>query len=552
MSPGLAAFLELAAVLGAGFLVTRRLLPWLVVRGGRLLGFRMQATPITRRRIDRFKRIKRGYYAFLLVCTLYVISLFLEFLINDKALVIHYDGRYAFPAATQWINKWNPFFRTGSYARSGDFGLVGDAEVPYRMFRRYCEEPEVLAARVAELRDELEAAEAALARRGGPREEPEPVPEPPVFPREAPEPPGDDATEAERQAYRTARAAWERARDDFDFEHLDEIEAYDRYRRLLRDWQASRREQAILETRAREVAVLERSHETFAAGKAWIVMPLCPYGPNDPLLNLPGKPPYGPSWWPHLASFLTGRPLPADPEKRAEQKILPAWSHPFGTTDNGLDVLPQLAYGFRISLTFALLVAAVGYAIGIIVGGIMGYYGAWTDIIVQRLIEIYGSIPFLYAIMIMASIVRPGLVLLVAMLVVLRSWLGITYYVRGEFYREKAKDYVQSAIGTGVSDWKVMITHILPNALVPVVTFAPFGVVSYMLILVSLDYLGLGLPPGTPSWGYLLSQGREYLTSYPHLILIPSVALAGTLFCVVVVGEAVREAFDPKVFSRLR
>ena len=161
-------------------------------------------------------------------------------------------------------------------------------------------------------------------------------------------------------------------------------------------------------------------------------------------------------------------------------------------------------------------------------------------------------IPFLYAIMILASIVQPSLLALAVMLVVLRSWIGITYYVRGEFYREKAKDYVQSAIGTGVSDWSVMVSHILPNSLVPVVTFAPFGIVSYMLVLVSLDYLGFGLPPGTPSWGYLLSQGRNYVTSYPHLIVIPSAALAATLFCVVVVGEAVREAFDPKVFSRLR
>ena len=154
--------------------------------------------------------------------------------------------------------------------------------------------------------------------------------------------------------------------------------------------------------------------------------------------------------------------------------------------------------------------------------------------------------------MILASITQPGFFLLAGMLVILRSWLGITYYVRGEFYREKAKDYVQAAIGTGVSDRKIMVKHILPNALVPVVTYAPFDVVSYMLVLVSLDYLGFGLPPQTPSWGYLLEQGRRYVTSYQHLILVPTIALAGTLFCVVVVGEAIREAFDPKVYSRLR
>jgi microcin C transport system permease protein len=124
--------------------------------------------------------------------------------------------------------------------------------------------------------------------------------------------------------------------------------------------------------------------------------------------------------------------------------------------------------------------------------------------------------------------------------------------VRGEFYREKSKDYVQAAIGAGVSDWKIIVKHILPNSLVPVVTFAPFGIVAYIGSLVSLDYLGFGLPPGTPSWGALLRQGLENVKFYPHLTIIPVVALAVTLFMVVMIGEAVREAFDPKVFSRLR
>jgi len=148
--------------------------------------------------------------------------------------------------------------------------------------------------------------------------------------------------------------------------------------------------------------------------------------------------------------------------------------------------------------------------------------------------------------------VRPTFMVLVVMLIVLRSWLGITYYVRGEFYREKAKDYVQAAIGAGVSDWKIITKHILPNSLVPVVTFAPFGIVAYISTLVSLDYLGFGLPPGTPSWGALLRQGLENVKFHPHLLLVPTIALAATLYAVVMIGEAVREAFDPKVFSRLR
>ena len=194
----------------------------------------------------------------------------------------------------------------------------------------------------------------------------------------------------------------------------------------------------------------------------------------------------------------------------------------------------------------------VGYFVGILAGAIMGYYGGWTDILLQRFIEIWGSVPFLFLIMIIASIIDPSFWMLVILLVVLRSWMAITYQIRGEFYREKARDYVQAAIGTGVSDFKVMIRHILPNSMIPVISRAPFSFVNYISALVSLDFLGFGLPPTDPSWGRLLNQGFQFILIYPHLVLLPVVALAITLFLVVLIGEAVREAFDPKVFSRLR
>ena len=545
-------FLLVLLFFAAAYLLTTRVIPWGIVKTGRLFGFRMKPTPITQKRLARFKRIKRGYYAFRLICTLYVLSFFLELLVNDKALVICYDGRYAFPAVAEWLDHWIPFLDIPSYVKRCDFGLTGDDPVEYRKFAAYCANPELFKEEIrAREKDRLQQKE-ELESWSEPPPKPEPVPKPPPFERPKPKPPPAGASQDVKDAYARVLRAWEEARDRWEEENADALDAYEEYQDALRDWQEYDLSRKALEGIEREIALLRTSYEKFKSGKAWILLAPYPYGPRDPLLDLPGKPPFGPSWWPYLKSAVTGVPLPEDPAERAKRKILPPWSHPFGTTDNGLDVFPQLAYGFRISITFALLVAAIGYAIGVIVGGLMGYYGGWTDIIIQRFIEIYGSIPFLYTIMILASIVQPSLFLLVVMLVILRSWIGITYYVRGEFYREKAKDYVQSAIGTGVSDWKVMVSHILPNSLVPVVTWAPFAVVSYMLTLVSLDYLGFGLPPGTPSWGYLLNQGQEYVTSYPHLILIPTLALAGTLFCVVVVGEAVREAFDPKVFSRLR
>jgi microcin C transport system permease protein len=285
------------------------------------------------------------------------------------------------------------------------------------------------------------------------------------------------------------------------------------------------RRMAAVAKKEADARLLVRSAEVFARGDAWVVMPLYPYGPADLRLDLRGNPPNAPS---------------------VEQGV------PLGTDQSGRDVVPLLLYGFRLSLAFALVVTAIGEAFGILVGGIQGYWGGWVDIASQRFVEIWGSIPFLFVMMILASMVTPTFLILAVMLTVLRSWIAITFYVRGEFYREKSKDYVQAAIGTGVSDWKIITKHILPNSIVPIVTFTPFALVGYIGALVSLDYLGFGLPPGTPSWGALLRQGLENVKEYPHLTVVPTLALAGTLYAVVMIGEAVREAFDPKVFSRLR
>jgi len=265
----------------------------------------------------------------------------------------------------------------------------------------------------------------------------------------------------------------------------------------------------------------------------WVLMPPYPYSPNESLLNLPGFPPHPPSW-----------------------------AHPFGTDDRGRDVLVRLAYGFNISLTFAILVLMIADAIGIVVGAVLGYIAGKIDLIGQRVIEIWSSLPFLYTIIIVSSIVVPVYVpgraqvlqpsfLLLIFILSAFEWMGITYYIRGEFYREKAKDYVGAAIVTGVSESGVMFRHILPNALTPVVSFAPFTVVANISALVALDFLGFGLPAPTPSWGELIGQGMSNLTSW-WLVFFPLGILFATLLLVVFIGEAVREAFDPKEYSRLR
>ena len=206
--------------------------------------------------------------------------------------------------------------------------------------------------------------------------------------------------------------------------------------------------------------------------------------------------------------------------------------------------------------------AVVSAGVGVTVGASLGYFGGRLDIIGQRGIEIWSSLPFLYTIIIISSIIvpqySPGRNLLaqqsfwlLIFILTLFDWMGITYYVRGEFYREKAKDYVGAAIVTGVSGPGMMFRRILPNALTPVVSFAPFTIVANIASLVALDFLGFGLPAPTPSWGELIGQGMSNLTSW-WLVFFPLGVMFLTLLLVVFIGEAVREAFDPKEYSRLR
>jgi microcin C transport system permease protein len=227
-------------------------------------------------------------------------------------------------------------------------------------------------------------------------------------------------------------------------------------------------------------------------------------------------------------------------------------THWFGTDDRGRDVLARLAYGFNISMTFALGVVIFSYLIGVSVGACLGYYGGTFDIIVQRFVEIWSAMPFLYTVMIVVSVIDEPSPLLLWFCLVCFGWMGMTYYIRGEFLREKAKDYVSAAISIGVKDHTIIFKHILPNALTPIISFLPFAIVGQISALVSLDFLGFGLPAPTPSWGELLSQGMAFLKIAPWLVFGPLGCLFITLLLVSFIGEAVREAFDPKQYSRLK
>ncbi|HHO51985.1 MAG TPA: ABC transporter permease subunit [Deltaproteobacteria bacterium] len=276
----------------------------------------------------------------------------------------------------------------------------------------------------------------------------------------------------------------------------------------------------IGEARYRE---LKSQYREEGAGN-WVLMPPYPYHPNENLLleeDLPGPPPHSPTS-----------------------------NHWMGTDDRGRDVFARLIYGFRISMLFGLGVLIGAYSVGIIAGAILGYFGGWVDILGQRFVEIWSGLPFLYTVIIISSLIRPEPWVLVLILCSF-TWMRISFYVRGEFYREKAKDYVAAAVSQGESNPSIMFRHILPNGLTPIISFAPFGLVGYISSLVSLDFLGFGVQPPTASWGELVKQGLANINEW-HLVLFPLGAMFCTLMMVVFIGEAVREAFDPKTFSRLR
>lgn len=342
---------------------------------------------IFRKRLKKFRTLKRGYYSFLIILSLYILSFVLPALVNYKALIVKHNGELYFP-----------IFKSGIY-EAKIFGQTRDGETNYRMLKKQFQEE------------------------------------------------GKDN---------------------------------------------------------------------------WVLMPVYPYGPNENLLDeTEGSPPH---------------PL--------------STTHIFGTDDRARDVFSRLVYGFNISISFALIVTFFGMFIGVSIGAMLGFFSGKLDILGQRLIEIWSTLPFLYVMIIVSSILQPNFIILVFIMTAF-GWMGMTYYVRGEFYREKARDYVSAAVSLGAKNHTIIFKHILPNSLTPVISYAPFYIVADIGALVSLDFLGFGLPPPTPSWGQLMSQGMANIENW-WLVAAPLAAMFLTLIAIVFIGEAIREAFDPKVYSRLR
>ena len=339
--------------------------------------FGVRISPLNQRRLHNFRANRRGYYSLWIFLTLFVLSLFAEFIANDKPLVLSFDG-----------NLYYPIF--ADYAET-TFG-------------------------------------------------------------------GDFETEADY-------------RDPFVKQLIEE--------------------------------------------KGWMIWPLIPYGNRTVVYDLPV-------------------PAPAPPSAQN-------W---LGTDDQARDVVARLIYGFRISVLFGLVLTAASSVIGVSAGAIQGYTGGWTDLLFQRFMEIWSSLPTLFLLIILASIVEPNFWWLLGIML-LFSWMALVGVVRAEFLRGRNFEYVRAARALGVRDRTIMFRHVLPNAMVATITFLPFILNGSITTLTALDFLGFGLPPGSPSLGELLNQGKANLQA-PWLGFSGFFVIAIMLTLLIFVGEAVRDAFDPR------
>jgi microcin C transport system permease protein len=362
---------------------------------------RVALSPINKRRWQNFTENRRGYWSLWIFLVLFVVTLFSEFIANDKPLYVHYDGKSYFPV----------FVTYPETAFGGDFETAADYRDPYL--------------------------QKLIAEKGG-------------------------------------TMVWPPIRYSYDTHNLD----------------------------------------------------------------LPTPAPSKPTW------MLTEEECKPVVERKGLKSCRDLEYNWLGTDDQGRDVVARLLYGFRISVLFGLILTIISSIIGVAAGAVQGYFGGWVDLLFQRFIEIWTTIPELYLLLIISSVLVPGFFTLLGILL-LFSWVSLVGLVRAEFLRGRNFEYIQAARALGVSNAVIIFRHLLPNAMVATMTFLPFILSSSVMTLTGLDFLGFGLPPGSPSLGEMLSQGKSNVQA-PWLGLAGFFSIAIMLSLVIFVGEAVRDAFDPR------
>ena len=362
---------------------------------------RLAISPLNRRRWQNFKANRRGYVAFWVFMVLFLISLFAEFIANDKPFYVSFEGESYFPAVVTYPET----------AFGGDFETAADYRDPYL--------------------------QKLIAEKGG-----------------------------------------------------------------------------------------------------YMLWPPIRYSYNTHNLDLPTPAPSKPTW------LLTEEQCKSVAERKGVAGCSDLEYNWLGTDDQGRDVVARLIYGFRLSVLFGLALTIISSVIGVAAGAVQGYFGGWTDLLFQRFIEIWTSIPSLYLLLIISSVLVPGFFVLLGILL-LFSWVSLVGLVRAEFLRGRNFEYIQAARALGVSNRTIMFRHLLPNAMVATMTFLPFILSSSVMTLTALDFLGFGLPPGSPSLGEMLSQAKANIQA-PWLGISGFLTVATMLSLLIFIGEAVRDAFDPR------
>jgi microcin C transport system permease protein len=443
--------------------------------------------PITRRRFARFRKIKRGYYSFIILMAAIVLSIFAPLLAESRALFVSYNGHWYFPTFQ--------YFSMATFNQTPPAGWsTADIETEYlRLKHEWAVERELHARESAMPNGQTQAA--------------------------------IDAKYPDRNNYVVMPLIpWDPYVSDFWYnEILNEIQTA-----------LTAGNTAEAERMARRDGLTELA-DTIASGQITALLGDRTKSPTGNLIGLARS-----GAMPSLRGLAEVPPNAPDGRRQ----------HYLGTDSQGRDVASRLLYGFRISIFFALILVFLGQVIGTIIGSLQGYFGGRFDIFSQRFIEVLVSIPFLYVVIILAALLTPSFWLLVGIMAIFQ-WITITFYMRTEMYREKTREYCLAAKSYGASDWRIIFRHLLPNCLTPLVTFTPFAVVGAIFSLTGLDYLGYGLPAPTPSWGQLIDQAllqenRDKL----WLTLAPFGAITVTLILVVFIGESVREAFDPKQYAK--
>ncbi|KAA0699122.1 ABC transporter permease [Neorhizobium sp. P12A] len=274
-------------------------------------------------------------------------------------------------------------------------------------------------------------------------------------------------------------------------------------------------------------------------GNGWMIWPPVHYSYQTVNSNIPHSAPTAPFWMMSKDERCSGYP-----QKAADPDCNLGNLNWLGTDDQARDVMARMIYGFRISVLFGLALTICSALVGVTAGAIQGYFGGWTDLLLQRFIEIWSSMPVLYILLIIAAILPPGFFVLLGILL-LFSWTGFVGVVRAEFLRARNFEYVRAARALGVNNRTIMWRHLLPNAMVATLTFLPFILSGSITTLTSLDFLGFGMPPGSPSLGEMIAQGKSNLQA-PWLGLTAFFTMSIMLSLLIFIGEAVRDAFDPR------